>query len=244
MLNLIWYNFLFQPLFNALIWIYVNVAGENLGWAVVWLTVFLRVILLPLTIIALMNTDRREKAEEEARKAMLAFKNDRIAQSEAARSIMKKYRISPWAKVLTLAIQFLVLILLYQVFLQGITGEKVIKTLYPIIDYPGKINISFYGFDIGYRHDYLWAGLATLYLIISTLIGSRHQKHWSPSDMYFIIFFPIFTFVALWYLPMVKSLFILTTMIFTDMIKAIHYLTVVPKKKNKKASLPSAGAHH
>ena len=244
MLDLIWYHFLYQPLFNALIWIYVNVAGENLGWAVVWLTVFLRVVLLPLSIISVLTADRREKAAEEAKKAMLAFKNDRVAQHDAARRIMRKYHISPWASVLTLAIQFLVLILLYQVFLQGINGEKVIKTLYAAIDYPGKINIMFYGFDIGRRHDIFWAGLATIYLIASTLISSRNQKVWTSSDMYFIIFFPVFTFAALWYLPMVKSLFILTTMMFSDMIKFVHHMSKPVKKPEKKAVAGAKPAHH
>ncbi len=231
MIDSIWYYVLFQPLFNALIWIYINIAGFNLGWAVVWLTIFLRILLLPLSIISVLTADRREKAAAETNKAMLAYKNDRIAQREATRRVMRKYHISPWASVLNLTIQLLVLVLLYQVFLQGITGEHVIKTLYPVIDYPGKIDTNFYGFDVGVGHNSIWAGLASLYLLLSTLIATRRQKHWDKSEMYFIIFFPIFTFFALWYLPMVKSLFILTTMMFSDIIKIIHYFAHRPEKK-------------
>lgn len=229
-LGSIWYTFLYQPLFNALIWIYVNVAGFNLGWAVVWLTIFLRILLLPLSIVSVLAASRRAKAVAEAKKAMVAYKSDRVAQQVAARKIMKKYHISPWAAVLNLAIQVLVLFLLYQVFLQGITQDKVSKTLYQnIIDYPGPINIVFYGFNIGYTHDYFWAGFATLYLIVSTIVSSRHQKSWTKSDMYFLIFFPLATFFLLWYLPMVKSLFILTTMFFSDIIKLISWM-FTPKK--------------
>ena len=148
---------------------------------------------------------------------------------------MRKYHISPWASVVNLAIQLLVLVLLYQVFLQGITGEHVIKTLYPVIDYPGKIDTNFYGFDVGISHNSIWAGLASLYLLLSTLTASQKHKRWDKSEMYFIIFFPIFTFFALWYLPMVKSLFILTTMMFSDIIKIIHYLVHHPEKKAKPA---------
>jgi hypothetical protein len=39
--------------------------------------------------------------------------------------------------------------------------------------------------------------------------------------MYFLLFFPLITFIVLWYLPMVKSLFILTTMIFSDIVGLI-----------------------
>lgn len=252
MLDTIWFNFLYQPLFNALIWIYVHVAGENLGWAVIWLTIFLRILLLPLSIISYLTSSRRENAAAEARSAMRAYKNDPVAQKVIARKIMRKYHLSPWATVLNLAIQLLVLVLLYQVFLQGINGEKVIKTLYQnVIDFPGQINTSFYGFNIGRVHDSFWAGLATLYLIISTFVAERN-KSWSKNDMYFIIFFPIFTFFALWYLPMVKSLFILTTMIFSDIIKLVHFLAFSEKPKKEEhghgtkadAAKAKAPAHH
>lgn len=236
MIGEIWFTFLYQPLFNALIWVYVNIAGQNLGWAVVWLTIFLRIILLPLSIISELTAARRQKAIEEAKKAMASYKNDRVAQMQAAREVMKKYHISPWAKVLTLAIQFLVLVLLYQVFLQGITGDRVIKTLYPSVDYPGRINILFFGFDIGTPHTLFWAGLAATYLVVSTLISNRDEK-WDKSDLYFIIFFPLFTFAALWYLPMVKSLFILTTLIFSDIIKLVKSMLVSKKPA-------PAAAHH
>lgn len=241
MFSAIWYNFLYQPLFNVLIWIYVNIAGQNLGWAVVWLTIILRVVLLPLSIISLRNSDKHHQASLETHKAMEAHKNDRIAQKESVRKIMKKYSISPWAKMVVLGIQLLVIVLLYQVFLQGISGDRVIKTLYPVIDYPGKINVIFYGFDIGHRNDMVWAGIAAIYLLISTFIEIKTEEVVDRSDVYFIILFPLATFAILWYLPMVKSLFILTTLLFTDILKLITWLAT-PKKKD--AEHGAAPAHH
>ena len=221
----IWNAFLYQPLFNALIWIYSNIADHNLGWAVVWLTIFLRILLLPLTIVSELTAVRRRRALEEAEKAILAYKNDHIAQKEVVRKIVRRYHISPWAKVASLGIQLLVLILLYQVFIRGISGQRIFKVLYPWLDYPGKINTVFYGFEIGKIHDWLWAGIAALYLLISIIIEKRaekkNDKNWDKSEMYFLLFFPLFTFAILWYLPMVKSLFILTTMVFSDIISGI-----------------------
>lgn len=239
MLSTIWFVVLYQPLFNALIWIYSNVANENLGWAVIWLTIFLRIFLLPLTIISEYNDMRQKQVVAEANKMLQAYKNDRVAQKEAARRVMKKHRISPWAKVLSLIIQLLVLFLLYQVFIRGISGDKVIKILYPIIDFPGHINTIFYGFEIGRVHDWLWAGIAALYLMVSIFMESGGRKSWERSEMYFLIFFPLFTFIILWYLPMVKSLFILTTMIFSDTITLVRH--VLFKEKKIEVAKP---AHH
>ncbi len=219
MLGEIWFTYLYQPLFNALIWIYTFIAGQNLGWAVVWLTIFLRLLLLPLTIISERNAIREDKVEAEAAKIAEAYKHDKVAQKEEIRKLMKKNKVSPWAKVFSLAIQFLVLILLYQVFVRGITGEKVVKILYPSIDFPGAINIIFYGFNIGKTHDWIWSGVVAVYLFVSILIENGSGKKMDKSKASFAIIFPLFTFFALWFLPMVKALFILTSMIFSDIIK-------------------------
>lgn len=230
MLDSIWFDYLYRPLFNALIWIYMNIAEKNLGWAVVWLTVFLRIILLPLTIISERDALRQKKVEEEAGRAVKSFKNDPVAQKEEIRRIMRKNRVSPWAKVMALGLQLLVLVLLYQVFVRGITGEKVIKLLYSWVDFPGKINTYFYGFNIGSRHDALWAGIAALYLFFSIYLGgSKEHKKGTPRTT-FLFIFPLFTFVILWFLPMVKSLFILTSMLFSDIITLIRKM-IFPEKE-------------
>lgn len=222
MLTEIWFNFLYQPLFNVLIWIYNTIADLNLGWAVVWLTIFLRIILLPFTIISERNAAKEREAEAEAERVTAAFRQDPIAKKYEMRRIMKKYKISPWAKVITLGIQFLVLVLLYQVFVRGITGEKVAKLLYPIVDFPGKINTVFYGFEIGQAHVWIWAGICALYLLASLAIEQRNQKNWTRGQAAFLFIFPAFTFIVLWYLPMVKSLFILTSMVFSSIISILH----------------------
>ena len=196
-LSLFWHSYLFQPLLNALIWLYANVAQNNMGWAVIWLTVALRVILLPLNIISERNEIEHESAEIEAEAAAKAFKNDHIAQNEAFRRIMKKHKISPWAKTAMLLIQIIVLVLLYQVFVRGMSGERLAKELYAFMDLPGRIN--------------------------------------NISQMFYLVMFPIFTYYALWYLPMIKCLFILTTMVFSDIITIIRKIIFPIKKAEKPA---------
>ena len=233
MFTLIWNDYLFVPLLNVLIWLYSNLADFNLGWAVIILTVFLRILLLPLTIISERNAVRQEIAQADAEKAALVFRFDKVAQQDEIRKIMKKNRISPWAKVLTLLIQLLVLVLLYQVFVRGITGEKLVKVLYSFINFPGKINTNFYGFEIGKVHDSIWAGITAFYLFVSIYLENRKQKLWQSSQVVFLFLFPLFTFSALWILPMVKSLFILTSMIFSDIISLLRRMFFPIKTKKE-----------
>jgi len=149
MLETIWNNLLFQPMFNVLIWLYENWAHSNLGWAVVYLTIGLRVLLLPLTFITEKNKTKNLELVGEMKRIDKEFHDDPVLKKQEARKILKQRKMSPWAKVASLGVQALVLVLLYQVFLRGITGEKLIKFLYEWVDFPGSINVMFFGFDLG-----------------------------------------------------------------------------------------------
>jgi membrane protein insertase Oxa1/YidC/SpoIIIJ len=230
MLTEFWFSFLYQPTLNLLVWIYNNISGQNMGWAVVILTVLLRTVLLPLSIISQRSSYRREQAEAEALSAIQSFKNDPIAQKEEYRKIMKKHRISPWAKVLLLLIQLLFLILLYQVFMGGIFGERLIKVLYQSISFPGAVNNLFYSANLGITHNFWWALAPALYLFISTIITTDKNDGWQKSEVVFLFLFPLFVFIALWILPMVKSLFILTSILFSDMLNLMRIIFFPVKK--------------
>ena len=76
MWSFIWNDLLYQPVFNVLIWLYNNTAHQNLGWAVVYLTVFLRILLLPLTVIGERNKVRDEQVQEDIKKIERKLKSD------------------------------------------------------------------------------------------------------------------------------------------------------------------------
>lgn len=234
MWSFIWNDLLYQPVFNVLIWLYNTIAHQNLGWAVVYLTILLRILLLPLTIIGERNKARDEQVQEDIKKIEKDFHNDPMLQKEEIRKLVKKNKINPWAKVLALGIQLLVLVLLYQVFLQGITGEKLLRTLYEWVDFPGSINIYFYGFNIGSTHDIVWPGIVAIVLLIEIYLEfKKHKANVTKSDLTYFIFFPAFSFYILWLLPMVKSLFILASMFFGIVIGWFLRLLFKPKENKK-----------
>ena len=222
----LWNDWLYQPLFNLLIWIYNNWTDMNFGWAVVYLTVMLRVALLPFTLVDERNRVRNAELLVDVARINKEYQSDPIARKEEIRRVLKKRRVQPWAKIIVLGIQVLVLVLLYQVFLRGITGEKILKILYPIVEFPGAINLNFYGFDLGRRHDLLWPGLVGFWLLLEIYFDYRKKKNLgvAKTDLTFFILFPTFVFAVLWYLPMVKSLFILTSMAFSFLVALISKL--------------------
>ncbi|HLD31678.1 MAG TPA: YidC/Oxa1 family membrane protein insertase [Patescibacteria group bacterium] len=219
MLGVIWHDFLYQPLFNLLIWIYNNWTEANLGWAVVYLTILLRLVLLPFTLISEKDRVKNEQVAKEIKRLNRELINDQVLKKEEIRRLLKQKKVKPWSKMVVLLIQILVLVLLYQVFLRGITGDKIMKILYPFIEFPGKINTNFYGFELGQSHDIVWPGFVALLLILEIYFHYRKQKiGLNKADLAYFLIFPLFSFFALWILPMVKSVFILTSILFSAII--------------------------
>ena len=218
----IWNAYLYQPLFNLLIWLYNNWTNTNLGWAVVELTIILRIALLPFSLVGERNRIRNTELAREVEELNKRYHNDAVIRKEEIRKVLKKRKVQPWTKIVVLGIQLLVLILLYQVFLRGITGDKIAKFLYPFVQFPGAINTNFFGFELGRRHDALWAGAAAVWLAIEIYLDFRKKKKMGvpagKSDVAFFLLFPLSVFFILFYLPMVKSLFILTSLAFSVII--------------------------
>ncbi|MCX6780570.1 MAG: YidC/Oxa1 family membrane protein insertase, partial [Candidatus Magasanikbacteria bacterium] len=224
LLSHIWQIYLYQPLVNLLVYLYSTVAGQNLGWAVVALTVSLRVVLLPLSIVEGRNEIVIEKMQEDVAIAEKHFRADPMYMKEHIRLLMRKNKIRPWAKTLSLAIQLLVLVLLYQVFITGISGAQLSKILYSFVEYPGRLNTLFFSyqygstpkdfiaFDVGQR-SLFWAALVGVVLVVDIIFKMKklNQKA-TGGDLTYLIMFPLASFAILWYLPMVKSLFIFTSM--------------------------------
>ena len=194
--------------------------------------------LLPFTLVSERNRIANEALVADLQRVNTAFKKDPILRKDEIRRVLKKRKVHPWAKAIVLLIQLLVLLLLYQVFLRGITGEKIIKILYPSIDFPGVINTNFYGFDLGMTHDFVWSGVVALWLLVEIYFEYGRSKGvvLHKTDLVYFILFPAFVFVALWWLPMVKSLFILTSMVFSAIISMLSNLIFSPGSAKKSGS--------
>lgn len=217
----LWHDVLYQPLLNALFFLYNTVASENLGLAVIELTVAIRLVLLPLSILSERKAVRLASLSKQIDGATAQFKNDPIKQREVTRRILKEQKVNPWAKAVVLAVQILVLVLLYQVFLGGLRPEK-LNALYGFIRRPDFIDTSFLGFDVGQRNLW-WAVAVGVILFIEIVIAQRDRRRTlERRDVLYRYAFPIAAAVVLAKLPMVKSVFILTSMAFSAILFGVR----------------------
>lgn len=231
----IWNTFLFQPLYNVLIFIYNNWTDQNLGWAIVYLTIMLRVLLLPLTIMSFLNQRKNAKLNEEVMATAKQFQHDPVLQKAEVRRVLKAKKVSPWAKAVSLGVQALVIVLLYEVFLFGLEGNRILDYLYPWVEYPGNINTIFFGYDIGARHTVFWPALVAIWFFVEGVAETKKERGLEKRDLAFIFLFPAAIFLILWILPIMKSIFFLATMAFGLVVKLIFkaFTAVVPPKEEK-----------
>ncbi len=231
----IWNNILYQPVFNALIFIYNNWTDHSLGWSIVYLTVILRLVLLPLAILHLTRAKRNQELTDEVKELEVQYKNDLVLRKQEIRKVLKNRHVNPWAKALSLGIQGLMLVLLYEVFLGGITGRKMIDLLYSFIDFPGSIDSMFYGISLGARYTLLWPIITAILLFLENYLEiKKKKKKFNKKDLNYLVLFPFSIFVLLWMLPMAKSLFVFTSMIFSIIVNPI--LAFIFGQKTKKTS--------
>lgn len=217
----IWHDYLYTPLLNFLIFLYNGPAFGNLGVAIIELTVLLRLLLLPLSIIDERNRFRYEKLDRKVEAIERDFKGDPILKKEKVRELLREHKVNYWSKVGLLGIQLLVLILLYQVFVGGVKFTYH-EMLYSWVKMSGDVNTMFLGSDLGHRSMF-WAGIAAVYLFAKIYTVQKQRVHLvTKSDVMYLLTFPLFTFVILAILPMVKALFILTSMVFTSIVFLIR----------------------
>ncbi len=210
----LWRNFLVYPLLDLLILFYKTIAFGNLGLAVIEMTFLLRVALMPINIMAERDAAKYERLEAEVGEIQERFKHDTVEANEHIRALLKTRKVSPWAKTAILLVQLLVFVVLYQVFLSGINAK--LDHLAPWLgDVEQPVNTNFFGVDIGH-HNFFWALAVGVLLFFEITIQQRKVAHlMHKPDMVYRYAFPLFTVVVLSILPMVKSLFVLTSMLFS-----------------------------
>lgn len=233
-LTLIWQQYLYIPVFNFLVWLYLNYSWYNLGIAVIILTIFLRIILLPFTILTERAKIISRKIGGEIDQIKKDFNNDPVRQKIAIRLFLKKRKIRPWAKAVVLGVQGLVLVLLYRVFVGGINTEEKLHLLYPNISRPDFINTKFLWFDIAERN-LMVAALVAIYLFAQIFINFWSRRHkLSKKEQIYSLLFPILVFLILFILPSVKSIFVLTSLIFSSIISVVTIFIKTALNKAKK----------
>jgi len=128
-----------QPIFNALVALYKYVAFEDLGIAIILLTIVIRFILYPLFYKALRSQSIMQKIQPEIARIQKEYKDDREQQALKMMALWKEHKVNPFASFGLILVQLPILIAMYRVFLNGFSAEA-LNDLYPFLSVPENIN--------------------------------------------------------------------------------------------------------
>lgn len=150
----IWFILLYQPLVNGLILFY-KILGQNLGLAIIALTIFIRTLLIPLTKPSLEAAKKMKDLAPELENLKKKHQKDKQGLAKAQMELYKKHGVNPGAGCLPQIVQIIILIALFQAFSQvlsnnGETIDKLNSVLYPMfkLDSQASINIKFLYLDL------------------------------------------------------------------------------------------------
>lgn len=215
----IFHTILYQPLFNALIFLYNTVAFKDFGVAIILLTIIVRIILYPLFYKSFRNQTIMQKIQPEIQRIQHDHKGDKEKQARLMMELWKTHKVNPLSGTLLLFLQIPVLIVLYKIFLSDFSPEILGANLYSFITSPGSINPVFLGLiNLKSRSIVIVVLSAILQYIQGKLslaknAGGNSKASKIGAQMVYIG--PVLTFLVLTSLPAAVGIYWLTTSAFS-----------------------------
>ncbi len=140
------YNILiYQPILNVLVFFYKTIAFYDFGLAIVFSTIFIRLLLYPIFHKSTKHSLIMQKIQPKIEKIKELHKKDKEKQLKATMEMYREHGINPMSGIFLLFVQLPFLIALYQIFFQKITPEVLSTGLYSFVSPPGSFNTSFLG---------------------------------------------------------------------------------------------------
>lgn len=216
MISNIFNAFLYQPLFNALILLYIYLPGHDFGVAVIVLTVLIRFLLYPLMAQSIKSQKILSELQPKIQEIQKKYADDKEKQSRAMMELYKKEKFNPFGGCLPLLVQLPLLIALYQVFWRGFKIEQ-LNFLYNFVPNPGAINPMFLGIMNLAEPSISLAVLAGISQFLQSKMTMPKLSQ-SPQkgqmgqfsqimQKQMLYFFPIFTVFILWKMPAAIGLY-------------------------------------
>jgi YidC/Oxa1 family membrane protein insertase len=150
MLSNIYHLFIFNPLYNGLIFLFDIFPWIDAGVAVIVFTILVRLILFPLSKKSIITQLRMREITPDLEKIKRTFK-DKQVQATKTMELYKQKGVNPFASIFLILLQLPIIYALYHIFV--LSGLPVVNTsiLYGFINAP-VINMNLLGFfDISTR---------------------------------------------------------------------------------------------
>lgn len=217
---------LIQPLFNSLVFLYEYATFQDLGLAIILLTIIIRFILFPLFYTSFHNQAVMQKLQPEIQKIQHNHKDNREEQAKALLELYRIHKVNPFSGILLILVQLPILIALYKVFLDGISPDTLLN-LYDFIPKPGNVSSLFLNLIDLAKPSILIVGLAAVFQFIQgKMMLPKYSAGLENTPTFKMAkqmawMAPVLTVVILYTLPAAVGLYWATTSVFSVFQQAI-----------------------
>ncbi len=140
----IFQTLILQPILNLLIWLYNVIPGNDIGLAVIALTIIVKLVLYPFTAAQIRQQRELQSIQPKIDEIRARLKDDKDAQAKELMELYKREKVNPAASCLPLLVQLPIFIGLFQALQDGL-ASKGLNLLYPFVANPGTVNQMFFG---------------------------------------------------------------------------------------------------
>jgi YidC/Oxa1 family membrane protein insertase len=215
-------TFIYQPFFNILVffyWIVDTVTGGqgDMGIAVVFLTILIRLLMLPLSFAGMRSESERREISRQINEVEEKYKSEPVKYQQEKKKIFKTNSKIFVAEIVNLFIQVGIALMLWRIFATGLSGED-IHLLYPFMPtISTNFNLVFLGrFDLTHPSLLLNIIQSILLGVLETLMAYTSPYPTTRAQIVRLqLVLPIVSFIVFLGLPAGKKLFVIVTLLFS-----------------------------
>jgi YidC/Oxa1 family membrane protein insertase len=137
-------TFIIQPILNILVWFYNVVPGNDLGIAIILLTIVVKAVLYPFTMAQIKQQRALQAIQPKVDEIRNRLKDDKEAQAKELMELYKRDKVNPASSCLPLLIQLPIFIGLYRALSDGLSSQG-LNLLYPFVANPGTLHTMMFG---------------------------------------------------------------------------------------------------
>lgn len=226
-----------QPLFNLLIFLYDTIPGNDIGVAIIVLTILIKLALYPLSQQSIKGQKALQDLQPKIEELKKRHKGDKEKMAKEMMELYKREKVNPMSSCLPLLIQLPFLIAVFHMFNQGFGAEN-LDTLYSFVPNPGSVNpISLGIVDLSKPNIFLalvtglaqfWQTKMLIHKKQPKVAGAKDEDMMAAVNKQMMYFMPVITVVIGASLPSGLVLYWLLTTVLTALQQKVLF-----KKKKK-----------
>ena len=222
-MSFLYHTFFFDPLYNALVFLFKVFPWADAGIIVIILTVLVRSVMYPLSRKAVLTQMKMTEIAPELAEIKEKYKDQAEEQARRTLALYRDKGVNPFSGIMVIIIQIPIIFAMYQIFLH--VPEVNAALLYSFVTVPEHINTTFLGFlDITAKSLVLalLAAISTFFQFQISARGQVQPKGNSFGDnltrsmqTQMKYFFPVIVFFISYSISGVIALYWLTTNLFS-----------------------------